>query len=397
MSLIYKIDSQVKKKFPNLKSTVDSKAVQEIVESIIGERTSIDFIKNYLSDKGYSNIDIPEEFTKTKIIDFKQRIKTDIETFDKDKEDQKNLDDEIQDEDEDNFDLDAFFESTDFINSMEKANKQPDYSKNKELFGRLATEQSETIKHEIIVANLPLVNKIASKYIGQTNCSFDYDDLVSEGIFGLMKAVDRFDVALGYEFSTYSYNWIKQTITRAIADKALSIRLPVHLHETLNKINHIERESWKETDSINSQKIADQCEISIEKYAEMKMIEYRYRHSTSINTPLKDNPDEDILMLLGREYSIWLPPEIDQTDPVQAANYTFMKQEVEKLFELLLPKEEYVLRQRFGLDDDTEKTLEEVGHLLGVTRERVRQIQAKAIRKLINSSKKMELEEFLLN
>jgi RNA polymerase primary sigma factor len=389
MSILYKIDSEVKKKFPDLKETVHSKIVQDVVESIIGQGTNIDFIKGYLEDKGYLYIDIPK-IEKIQDLEFQQKPVSEKSHHD------LNLKEKSILEDDDDFDLDAFFESDKFEKEMKKLADVTDYTNNKKLFDALLNHQSEGTKNEIIIANIPLVNKIASNYKWAINGSMDYDDFVSEGIYGLMKAVDRYNITLGYEFSTYAYYWIKQSITRAIADKSLSVRLPVHLHETLNKINSVERESWKNSEQIDSKKVAEKCGMSIKKYEELKTIEYRFRHSTSINTPLKDNADEDIIMMLGYESSIWLTQETNSMDPVQVAESIILKQEIAKLFEHLTPKEGFVLQQRFGLFDNVDKTLEEVGLLLGVTRERVRQIQVKAIRKLINTGIKMELKEFLM-
>lgn len=402
MGSLYNFDAELKKKYPNLRATIDSKVVQQLMEKIIYEEPSLDFIKKYLKDKGYlfvdsieSNIsqsdnEINNEILKENALTYKVDNSIDIHVKNEATEnsglkvDNEKFEANISGEevDEEDFDLDAFLESDKFKSEMKNTEKLVGHKNNKILFEKLAKNHSSEIKNDLIVANLSLVRKIASKYAYAPTGSMDYDDLVSEGVIGLMKAIDRYKLEFGYEFSTYAYYWIKQTITRAIADKALTVRLPVHLQETLNKINKLEREFWKEDGEPEIKKIAELCGISPERYYELKIIEATYRRQTSLNTPLKEDSQEDILMMLEQKSSIWFVENLDANDPVQVANYHALQEELSKLFTCLSEREAQVINLRFGIEDNEPLTLEEIGKLLNVTRERIRQIQAKAITKL---------------
>lgn len=415
MSSLYKFDAKLKNIYPNLKARVDSKVVQQLMEEIIYEEPSINFIKSYLKDKGYLYIDSePEESddnnTLVKKISNDPKIN---ETLNNSAEDYKNdtyikeikqpyhsQAAEIEDariEIEEEFDFDAFMESDAFKAGMKNAEKVAGYKNNKDLFKDYALYNSQEIRNDLLVNNLPLVRKIASKYINASTGSLVYDDLVSEGVLGLIKAIDRFKKEYGYEFSTYAYYWIKQSITRAIADKALNVRLPVHVHETLNKINKFEREYWKQDGEPEAGKIAELCDLSIEKYYELKVVEASFRRQTSLNTPLKEDSQEDILMKLEQKSSLWFIEGLDRQDPVQVANFHALQNELEKLLKSLTEREEKVLRLRYGMDGDEPKTLEEIGEMMNVTRERIRQIQAKALRRLRNKIAGNDLPLFLVN
>lgn len=415
MSSLYKFDAKLKSMYPNFKSYVDSKVVQQLMEEIIYEEPSISFIKSYLKDKGYINVDsLPEDTADMKAIakntendnqNNKLEPSTDIEVK-KDifvKEAKQSYISETTEikvvgtKTDDEFDFDAFMESDKFKAGMKNADKVAGYKNNKDLFDDYAIYNSPEVRNNLLVNNLPLVRKIASKYINASTGSLVYDDLVSEGVLGLMKAIDRFKKEYGYEFSTYAYYWIKQSITRAIADKALNVRLPVHVHETLNKINKFEREYWKQDGEPEVEKIAELCGLSIEKYYELKIIEASFRRQTSLNTPLKEDSQEDILMMLEQKSSLWFMGGLDRYDPVQLANYHALKNEMEKLLKSLTEREEQVLRLRFGMDGEEPKTLEEIGEMMNVTRERIRQIQAKALRRLREKCAGADLPLFLVN
>lgn len=415
MSSLYKFDSKLKSIYPDLKSYIDSKVVQQLMEEIIYEEPSLNFIKSYLEDKGYIYIDKrPEELDN--IIKRNKKLDNDKkdnyrgansdeeykeETYIKEGEQTNNIDsEEIEDasiKTEDEFDFDAFMESNEFKAGMKSADKVVGYKNNKDLFDDYAICNSQEVRNNLLVNNLPLVRKIASKYNNASTGSLVYEDLVSEGVLGLMKAIDRFKKEYGYEFSTYAYYWIKQSITRAIADKALNVRLPVHLHETLNKINKFEREFWKQGGEPEVEKIAKLCDLSVEKYYELKIVEASFRKQTSLNTPLKEDSQEDILMMLEQKSSLWFTGGLDEFDPVQVSNYHALKNELEILLKYLTEREEQVIRLRYGVDGNEPKTLEEIGDMMNVTRERIRQIQAKAIVKLRKKSAGVDLPLFLVN
>ena len=388
MSMLYEIDKEVKRQFPDTKETIDSTRVQEIVESIIGEKTDKNFIIGYLSDKGYLFIDEMKTISGSG---------DEIETKDNEvrNESAASIQAKAKKADDDEFDLDLFLTSDRFNEEMKKAERAADFSDNKDLFRKSSGNMDTATKDTLIEANLPLVQKVASRYNTAFRGSMEYDDLVSEGVIGLMKAIDRYDVNLGYEFSTYAYHWIRQSITRAIADKALMVRLPVHILEKLNKINKIERKLWEEHENFDIEEIARRSEITEEQYLKLKTIESNFRHATSLNTPLKEESDEDILMMIHRESTIWISDEKDLTSPTDFIDDLALKEEMGRLLDNLSEKESLVLKRRYGFDDDREMTLEEIGSIIGVTRERIRQIQGKALRKLTIPSHRRELKEFI--
>lgn len=406
MGSLYKFDVELKRKYPDIKKSIDSKDVKKIMENIIRQETSIQFIKSYLKDKGYLYVDVAAsvelKVNKESIMEVSEHI---IESRNSDKDKQSDViakvvkNDKVTsvpiDNDEDDFDLDNFLNSDEFQNKMKKNEQIKGFENNKNLFKKLENYSSQTVKDEIVIINMSLVRKIAAQYIHAPTGALVYDDLVSEGVLGLMKAIDRYKLEYGYEFSTYAYYWIKQSISRAIANQALLIRLPVHLQETLNKINKFEREYWKEDKDSDIREIAERCGLSIEKYYEMKIIESNFRRQTSLNTPLKEDSQEDILMTLEQKSSIWYEDSSDISNPVQVADIHALQSEVNHLFTYLTEREELVIRLRYGMDGHEPKTLEEIGKILKVTRERIRQIEAKSLKKLRKYSEKRELPLFL--
>ena len=265
---------------------------------------------------------------------------------------------------------------------LKEIGKVPLLSAEEEIeYAKRMEQGDEEAKKRLAEANLRLVVSIAKRYVGR---GMQFLDLIQEGNLGLIKAVEKFDYRKGYKFSTYATWWIRQAITRSIADKARTIRIPVHMVETITKVKKVSSQLLHENGhEPTPQEIADRLGITVDRVREILRIS---QDPVSLETPIGEEEDSHLGDFI---------PDEDAPAPAEAASRTLLKEQLSEILGTLTPREEKVLRLRFGLEDGRPRTLEEVGKEFDVTRERIRQIEAKALRKLRHPSRSKKLKDFL--
>ena len=308
-------------------------------------------------------------------------LKDDIEDIEPDAEDLEEVEDiDVNDIDVDNFEGISIDDPVRMY--LREIGKIPLLTYDQELdLAKKVLAGDEAAKQKLAESNLRLVVSIAKKYVGR---GMLFLDLIQEGNMGLIKAVEKFDYTKGYKFSTYATWWIRQAITRAIADQARTIRIPVHMVETINRLIRTSRQLLQQNGrEPTPEEIAKEMDVSVERVLEIQKIA---QDPVSLETPIGEEDDSHLGDFIQDE---------DSPSPQDAASYTMLREQLDEVMSTLTPREAKVLRLRFGLDDGKARTLEEVGKEFQVTRERIRQIEAKALRKLRHPSRSKKLKEYM--
>ena len=348
------------------KGAITFKEMVEILEKLSLEPAEIEKIYEALEN---ANIDVIEEI--------------DDENAEPDIEELEEIEEEIKVDEVATLDVPDTVNIDDPVRLyLKEIGKIPLLSAEEEIeYAKRMMEGDEKAKKKLSEANLRLVVSIAKKYVGR---GMLFLDLIQEGNLGLIKAVEKFDYRKGYKFSTYATWWIRQAITRAIADQARTIRIPVHMVETINKLirtsRHLLQQLGREP---TIEEIAAEMEMPVERVKEIKKVA---QEPVSLETPIGEEEDSHLGDFI---------PDDDAPSPSELAAYTLLREQLEEIIQTLTPREAKVLKLRFGLEDGKARTLEEVGREFQVTRERIRQIEAKALRKLRHPSRSKKLKDYM--
>ena len=361
-----------------------SHTLDEIMGAFSNTELDKDKVENLYETLGNLGIEILETKTEKVEIDFSadDDLTLDMDSIDDDMDEKLKKEDDI-DMDKLDLSLPKGISIDDPVRMyLKEIGKIPLLKPHEEVeLAKRMLEGDEIAKQRLVEANLRLVVSIAKRYVGR---GMLFLDLIQEGNLGLIKAVEKFDYVRGFKFSTYATWWIRQAITRAIADQARTIRIPVHMVETINKLIRVSRQLLQELGrDPKPEEIAKEMEMSEEKVREIMKIA---QDPVSLETPIGEEEDSHLGDFI---------PDEDALAPAEAAAYSLLKDQIEEVLGSLNEREQKVLKLRFGLEDGRARTLEEVGKEFDVTRERIRQIEAKALRKLRHPSRSKKLRDYL--
>ena len=361
-----------------------SLTLSEIMEAFSETELDKDQVENLYETLGNLGIEIIEDKTQKADVDFSDNDNDLIvdKDFDGVSDDELKKEDDIE-MDKIDLSLPKGISIDDPVRMyLKEIGKIPLLKPHEEIeYAKRMLEGDEIAKQRLVEANLRLVVSIAKRYVGR---GMLFLDLIQEGNLGLIKAVEKFDYERGFKFSTYATWWIRQAITRAIADQARTIRIPVHMVETINKLIRVSRQLLQELGrDPKPEEIAKEMDMSEEKVREIMKIA---QDPVSLETPIGEEEDSHLGDFI---------PDEDALAPAEAAAYSLLKDQIEEVLGSLNEREQKVLKLRFGLEDGRARTLEEVGKEFNVTRERIRQIEAKALRKLRHPSRSRKLKDYL--